>query len=53
VLARGGVYSEGPIQASNFQDTYLEVALGLIGLIDIEVITVVVWYSEPTVPPRR
>jgi FMN-dependent NADH-azoreductase len=53
VLARGGVYSEGPIQALNFQDTYLKVALGVIGLTDIEVITVEVWYSEPTPPQRR
>jgi FMN-dependent NADH-azoreductase len=40
VLARGGIYSEGPMQAFNFQDTYLKVALGFIGLTDIEVITV-------------
>jgi FMN-dependent NADH-azoreductase len=40
VLARGGIYSEGPMQAFNFQDTYLKVALGFIGLTDIELITV-------------
>jgi FMN-dependent NADH-azoreductase len=40
VLARGGTYSEGPMQALNFQDTYLKAALGFIGLTDIEVITV-------------
>ena len=40
VLARGGIYSEGPMQALNFQDTYLKAALGFIGLTDIEVITV-------------
>jgi len=40
VLARGGIYSEGPMQALNFQDTYLKVALGFIGLTDIEIITI-------------
>ena len=39
VLARGGVYS-GPMQALNFQDTYLRAALGFIGLTDVEVLTV-------------
>jgi len=38
VLARGGIYSEGPMQAWNFQDMYLKVALGFIGLTDVEVI---------------
>jgi len=40
VLARGGIYSEGPMKALNFRDTYLKVALGFIGLTDIEVINV-------------
>lgn len=40
VLARGGVYSEGPMQQFNFQDTYLRAALPFIGLNDIELITV-------------
>jgi FMN-dependent NADH-azoreductase len=40
VLARGGIYSEGPMQALNFQDTYLKAALGFIGLTDIEVVTI-------------
>lgn len=40
VVARGGVYSQGPMQAFNFQDTYLRTALSFIGLNDIEVITV-------------
>jgi FMN-dependent NADH-azoreductase len=40
VLARGGVYSEGPMQQFNFQDTYLRASLSFIGLDDIEVITV-------------
>lgn len=33
--ARGGVYSEGPAQAMDFQETYLRAALGFIGLTDI------------------
>lgn len=40
VLARGGVYTQGPMQAYNFQDTYLKVALGFIGLTDVAVIAV-------------
>ena len=40
VLARGGIYSEGPMQVLNFQDTYLKVALRFIGLTDIEVILI-------------
>jgi FMN-dependent NADH-azoreductase len=40
VVARGGVYSEGPMQAFNFQDTYLKVALGFIGITNVEVIAV-------------
>jgi FMN-dependent NADH-azoreductase len=39
VLARGGVYA-GPMQALNFQDTYLKAALGFIGLTDVEVLAV-------------
>lgn len=39
-LARGGVYSEGPMQPLNFQDTYLRAALAFIGLSDVEVIAV-------------
>jgi FMN-dependent NADH-azoreductase len=38
VLARGGIYSQGPMQALNFQDPYLKAALGFIGLTDLEVI---------------
>ena len=40
VLARGGVYTQGPMQQLNFQDTYLRTTLGFIGLSDTEVITV-------------
>jgi FMN-dependent NADH-azoreductase len=40
VVARGGVYTEGPMQPFNFQDTYLKAALGFIGITDVEVIAV-------------
>jgi FMN-dependent NADH-azoreductase len=40
IVARGGSYSEGPMQALNFQDTYLKAALGFIGITDVEVIAV-------------
>lgn len=40
VVARGGNYSAAPMQAFNFQDTYLRAALGLIGITDVEVIAV-------------
>ncbi|MEX3899935.1 FMN-dependent NADH-azoreductase [Paraburkholderia sp. BR10954] len=36
--ASGGVYSEGPAQSMNFQETYLRVILGFIGLTDITVV---------------
>jgi FMN-dependent NADH-azoreductase len=40
VVARGGSYSQGPMKAFNFQDTYLKTALGFIGITDVEVIAV-------------
>lgn len=40
VVARGGIYTQGPMQAYNFQDTYLKTALGFIGITDVEVIAV-------------
>jgi FMN-dependent NADH-azoreductase len=40
VLARGGIYSHGPMQQFNFQDSYLRAALGFIGMTDVEVIAV-------------
>jgi FMN-dependent NADH-azoreductase len=40
VVARGGVYTQGPMQALNFQDTYLKAALAFIGVTDVEVIPV-------------
>ena len=40
VVARGGVYTQGPMRAFNFQDTYLTAALGFIGITDVEVIAI-------------
>ena len=35
ILASGGVYSDGPYKAYDFQETYLRTILGFIGLTDI------------------
>jgi FMN-dependent NADH-azoreductase len=40
VVARGGVYSEGPMRQFNFQDTYLCAALTFMGVNDIELIAI-------------
>ena len=40
VFARGGVYSEGPMQAFDFQEPYLRAVLGLIGITDVEIVRV-------------
>jgi FMN-dependent NADH-azoreductase len=40
VFARGGVYSEGPMQAADFQEPYLRAVLGFIGITDVEVVRV-------------
>lgn len=40
VVARGGVYTQGPMQAYNHQDTYLKTILGFIGITDVEVIAI-------------
>jgi FMN-dependent NADH-azoreductase len=40
VLARGGIYTAGPMQQFNFQDPYLKASLGFIGLTDVEIIPV-------------
>jgi FMN-dependent NADH-azoreductase len=40
VLARGGVYSDGPARPLDFQEPYLRAILGFIGLTDIEVVPV-------------
>jgi FMN-dependent NADH-azoreductase len=38
VSARGGVYSEGPAQGMDHQESYLKTALGLAGITDVSVI---------------
>lgn len=40
VVSRGGVYSEGPMQQFNFQDTYLRATFSFLGVNDIEIITI-------------
>jgi FMN-dependent NADH-azoreductase len=40
VLARGGIYSKGPMQAFDFQEPYLRAVLGLIGMDDIRVVRI-------------
>jgi FMN-dependent NADH-azoreductase len=40
VLARGGIYSEGPMQQYDFQEPYLRAVLGLLGMTDLEVIRI-------------
>ncbi|HVJ61174.1 MAG TPA: FMN-dependent NADH-azoreductase [Tahibacter sp.] len=36
ILSRGGVYSDGPAQAMDFQTGYLRSVLGFIGITDVE-----------------
>lgn len=38
VLARGGVYSEGPAKPLDFQEPYLRQLLGFIGITDVDVV---------------
>ena len=40
LLARGGVYSDGPAKPLDFQEPYLRTILGFIGLTDIDVVRV-------------
>jgi FMN-dependent NADH-azoreductase len=40
VLARGGVYAEGPYKPFDFQEPYLRAVLGFIGITDVEVVDV-------------
>jgi FMN-dependent NADH-azoreductase len=39
-LARGGIYSEGSMQAFDFQEPYLRAVLGFIGVTDVEVVRI-------------
>jgi len=38
ILSRGGIYSEGPAQALDFQGTYIRSVLGFIGITDVELV---------------
>ncbi len=38
ILSRGGIYSEGPAKALDFQGTYLKSVLGFIGITDVELV---------------
>ncbi|EJL85503.1 acyl carrier protein phosphodiesterase [Herbaspirillum sp. CF444] len=38
ILSRGGVYSEGPAQALDFQGTYIRSVLNFIGITDVELV---------------
>jgi len=40
VVARGGIYSEGPFAAYNFHEPYLKALLGFLGITDVETIMV-------------
>lgn len=40
VVASGGIYSDGPMKAFDFQETYLRGVLGFLGLTDIETIRI-------------
>ncbi len=40
VLARGGIYAEGPMKQYDFQEPYLRTVLGFIGMTDIDVVRI-------------
>jgi FMN-dependent NADH-azoreductase len=40
VLARGGIYSTGPMQQFDFQEPYLRAVLGFMGMTDVDVVYV-------------
>jgi FMN-dependent NADH-azoreductase len=40
VIARGGIYSEGPAQQLDFQEPYLRAVLGFIGITNVHVVRV-------------
>lgn len=40
VLGSGGVYSDGPFKALDFQEGYLRATLGFIGITDLEVVRI-------------
>jgi FMN-dependent NADH-azoreductase len=40
VLARGGIYAQGPMKPYDFQEPYLRTVLGFIGISDIDVVRI-------------
>jgi FMN-dependent NADH-azoreductase len=40
VLGRGGMYSEGPMKAFDYQETYLRTVLNFLGITDIETVLI-------------
>jgi len=40
VVARGGIYSDGPAKVMDFQESYLRATLGFIGITDVSVVRV-------------
>jgi len=40
VLGRGGMYTEGPMKAMDYQETYLRAVLGFIGITDVDAILI-------------
>jgi len=40
VVARGGVYSQGPMMSFEFQESYLRTVLAFIGIVDVDIIRV-------------
>jgi FMN-dependent NADH-azoreductase len=40
VQARGGMYSDEPMKAANFQEPYLKQLLGFMGITDVEAVCV-------------
>lgn len=54
VESRGGLYSEGPAQAADFQEPYLRFLLGFIGITDVTFIHAEkIGYRRPSIRPRR
>lgn len=48
IQARGGIYSEGPLQEYEFGDRYLRAILGYLGLVQYESIIVEGMLTDPT-----
>jgi FMN-dependent NADH-azoreductase len=40
VMGRGGIYSDGPMKAMDYQETYLRAVFGFLGITDVETLVV-------------